>query len=193
MHLSLPSDWVLRTRRKSRRKNKLIQMQYKPRAGKSKEANSEFVILLFFFQREGNSCGTEWQSCGRLTQRCDTHRSGSLISGPWWTFKLSAPAISNLLLCCIWGKAKYRSVQEVKGYFLCIFSKHETLSAQGNITQSALPVPPSSWFGFKTSALRVATPFFPCRRPPAWDGESLISRGQKTNPCKIDLNTKDRA
>lgn len=58
---------------------------------------------------------------------------------------------------------KYRSVQEVKGYFLCILSKHETLSAQENITQSDLQTPPRSWildFEFKTSALRVATPFF---------------------------------
>lgn len=72
-------------------------MQYKSRAGKSKQANSEFVIF-FFFQREGNSCSTEWELVRMTTQRCDTHSSGSLISAPLWTFKLSAPAISKLLV-----------------------------------------------------------------------------------------------
>lgn len=171
-------------------------MQYKPRAraGKSKEANSELVILLFFFPR------------GRVIPVAQSDRAvtgwhkGVIHTGqaPW------SLALDELLnsqpqqfqiycFAVLWGKAKYRSVQEVKGYFLCIFSKHETLSAQENITQSDLPMPPSSWFGFKTSALRVATPFFHAGGHQLEMVRAWYPGDKKTNPCKIDLNTKDWA
>lgn len=52
-------------------------------------------------------------------------------AGFFWTFKLSKSMGSDnfkIIIICfavLWGKVKYRNTQEVKGYALCIFSKHE--------------------------------------------------------------------
>lgn len=144
-------------------------------------------FVIFFFRGRVIPVAQSDRAGEVTTQRCDTHSSGSLISAPLWTFKLSAPAISKLLVPAL----------------LCFEEKRNTEVSRKWKVISCASSANTKHRGHKESPHQVTCK---CHLPAAWDSKPqpwgwppLFSMQEvrvwypgdkKTNPCKRDLNTK---